>query len=321
VINEDIYDVIIVGGGPAGMAAGIYAKRAAVKTLLIESDNIGGQINTSDVIENYIGFDIISGGDLSSKISAHASRYGLEIIKKKVNNIDPGVDFHEIKLDDDLNLKTHSVIVATGGNPRRLNIPGESENFGKGVSYCAVCDGFFFQDRTVTVIGGGDSAVEESLYLSKIAKKVYLVHRRNELRAGRLLQKRAFAENNIEIMWNTVPKKINSDKTGVVSVQLEDTVTSERHDLATDGVFIFIGFKPNNRLLPVDVKMNPDGYVITNEKCETSVPGIYVVGDLREKYAKQIITAASDGCIAALAAAHYTEEKKAEVLAVEEKNF
>lgn len=316
-INKDIYDIIIIGGGPAGMAAGIYAKRAAAKTLLIESDNIGGQMNTSDVIENYIGFDTISGGDLSLKFSAHASNYNLEILNKKVISIDPGVEFHEIKFDDDQKLRTHSVIVATGGNPRRLNIPGESENFGKGVSYCAVCDGFFFQNRTVVVIGGGDSAVEESLYLSKIAKKIYLVHRRNELRAGRLLQKRAFAESNIEIIWNTIPKKINSDKNGVISIQLENTLIKKRRDLSTDGVFIFIGFNPNNSLLPIDVKMNPDGYVITNDKCETSVSGIYVVGDLREKYAKQIITAASDGCIAALAAAHYTEEKKAGELVVE----
>ncbi len=314
--SKDIYDVIIIGGGPAGMAAGIYAKRAAVKTLLIEGENVGGQMNTSDTIENYPGFETISGAGLSLKFADHASDYDLEVLKQKVEIIDPGADLHEVKLDGGENLRAHSVIVATGGNPRRLNISGESENFGKGVSYCAVCDGFFFQDRTVVVVGGGDSAVEESLYLSKIAKKVYLVHRRNELRAGRLLQKRAFAENNIEILWNKVPTKINSDKNCVISVELEDTLTKTKQVVLTDGVFIFIGFNPNNKILPVDVRMNSDGYVITNDKCETSVPGIYVVGDLREKYAKQIITAASDGCVAALAAAHYTEEKKAELLVV-----
>jgi thioredoxin reductase (NADPH) len=307
-----MYDLIIIGGGPGGLTAGIYAKRAAINTLLIEMGLPGGEMNNSDRIENYPGFTDVGGSELSEKFAAHAGEYGLEIRRETVTGIDPGMQHHEVRLSGGDALKTHTVIMATGGNPRKLQIPGESEFYGKGVSYCAVCDGFFFKDRTVVVIGGGDSAAEESLFLSKIAKKVYIVHRRDELRAGRLLQQRVLADCNIEVLWNTIPTAINADDMGVNAVQLKDTKTGEERELPTEGAFIFIGFEPNNGIVPVDVKMNADGYVITDEKCETSVPGIYAIGDLREKYARQIVIAAADGCTAALAAAHYAESKKAE---------
>jgi len=207
-------------------------------------------------------------------------------------------------------LMAHAIILATGGSPRKLQIPGEEDYYGKGVSYCAVCDGFFFRDKTVVVVGGGDTAVEESLYLAKLAKQVYIVHRRDALRASALLQQRAMAECKIEILWNSVATEIKANDNGVYAVDLKDTQTGEKSTQAADGVFIFIGFEPNNKLVPAGTKMNADGYVVTDEKCETNAPGIFVIGDLREKYYRQIVISASDGATAALAAAHYVETRK-----------
>jgi thioredoxin reductase (NADPH) len=245
------------------------------------------------------------------KLSLHAQSYGLEIRSAEVLELEPGLDFHTVKLADGAILQTHAVILATGGHPRKLNIPGEAELYGRGVSYCAVCDGFFFRNKTVVVVGGGDTAAEESLYLAKLVKQVYIVHRRDALRAGALLQQRVKADCKIEIIWNSVVTAIKADDGGVTAVDLKNTLTGELRELAADGVFIFIGFNPNNKLVPAGTKMNADGYVVTDDKCETNSPGIYVIGDLREKYARQIVLAAADGCTAALAAAHYVETRKA----------
>lgn len=310
-MSDTMYDVIIIGGGPAGLNAGIYAKRAAMNTVLIEKGIAGGQIVNSDEVENYLGFEHITGAELSMKFSQHAQSYGLEILSREAVGIVPGTDFHTVTLGNGDQLKTSAVILAAGGNPRKLNIPGENEYYGKGVSYCAVCDGFFFRDKTVLVIGGGDTAAEEALYLAKIAKQVYMAHRRDELRAGMILQQRIFDECKIEMLWSTIPTAIKANEAGVYAVDIQDVKTEEIRELPVDGAFIFIGFKPNNRLVPAGIKMSVEGYVVTNEKCETSIPGIFVVGDLREKYARQIITAAADGCVAALAAAHYVEARKA----------
>jgi len=309
--DSEIHDLVIVGGGPGGLSAGIYAMRAALKTVLIEKTLPGGQMSLSDEVENYPGFEHISGGELSAKFAQHAQSYGLEIVSQEVTAVEPGLDYHQVHLTDGSRLQTHAVILATGGNPRKLGVPGENEYYGKGVSYCAVCDGFFFRDKTVVVVGGGDSAAEEALYLAKLARKVYIAHRRDALRAGKLLQQRVMADCNIEILWNTVLAAIEADSGGVHRVILQDTQTGENRPLGTDGVFIFIGFEPNNQLVPAGTKMNADGYVMTDEKCETNVPGIYVIGDLRQKYARQIVISASDGCTASLAAAHYVETKKA----------
>jgi thioredoxin reductase (NADPH) len=311
-MSEAIYDVIIIGGGPGGLTSAVYAKRAALNTILIEKGVPGGQIVNSDEVENYLGFERIGGAELSMKFSQHAQSYGLEILSQEVVEIIPGADLHSIQLSNGDRLKAHAVILGTGGNPRKLNIPGETEFYGKGISYCAVCDGFFFRDKTVIVIGGGDTAAEESLYLAKIAKQVYMAHRRDELRAGMLLQQRVFDECKIEMLWNTIPLAFKANDAGVYAVDLKDVQTNEQRELPVDGVFIFIGFEPNNNLVPAGIKMSTEGYVVTNEKCETNIPGIYVVGDLREKYARQIITAAADGCNAALAAAHYVETKKSD---------
>ena len=309
--EENIYDLIIIGGGPGGMSAGIYAMRAALKTVLIEKGLPGGQVAMSAEVENYPSYENIGGSELSEKFVQHAKSYGMEMITSEVKALLPGLDYHRVHLDNGDVLTAHAVILATGGTPRKLNIPGEDDYYGKGVSYCAVCDGFFFRNKTVVVVGGGDTAAEEGLYLAKLCRQVYLVHRRDQLRAGMILQQRVKAECKMEVIWNTVATAIKADADGVTAVELKDVNSGEKKELATDGVFIFIGFDPNNQLVPAGTKMNADGYVVTDDKCETNTPGIYVIGDLREKYARQIVIAAADGATAALAAAHYVEVRKA----------
>ncbi|MGD9097807.1 MAG: thioredoxin-disulfide reductase [Desulfobacterales bacterium] len=304
------YDLVIIGGGPGGLSAGIYAMRAAMKTVLVEKGVAGGQVVMSDEVENYPGFEHTSGAELAMKFLEHAQAYGLEILSQEVSEVEPGLNHHHVHLADGSTLDTHAVILATGGSPRKLEIPGEDEYYGRGVSYCAVCDGFFFRNKTVVVVGGGDTATEEALYLAKLANKVYLVHRRDELRASKILQKRVMDDCKIEILWNTVPKAIKAGSDGVEAVALEDTLSGEGRELPTDGVFIFIGFEPNNQIVPAGVRMNADGYVMTDEKCETAIKGLFAIGDLREKYARQIVISAADGSTAALAAAHYVETQK-----------
>ena len=306
-----IYDLIIVGGGPGGLTAGIYAMRAALKTVLVEMAAPGGQENLSDSVENWPGDEHIGGSELSLKMAQHAQSYGLEIRTDEVVAVEPGLEFHTVRLGGGECLQAHAVVLATGGSPRKLEVPGEKEFYGKGVSYCAVCDGFFFRNKTVAVVGGGDSAIEESLYLAKLARQVYIIHRRDQLRAGMLLQQRAKAECKIEFIWNSVVAAVKANADGVYAVDVKNTRSGETRELATDGLFIFIGFVPNNRLVPAGIKRNADGYVMTDEQCATTIPGIYVIGDLREKYARQIVVAAADGCTAALSAAHYVEARKA----------
>ncbi len=308
--DEQLYDVIILGGGPAGLTAGIYAKRAALKTVLIEKGVPGGQVAITKEVENYPGFIDIGGFELCDKFLQHARHYQLEVIEKEAVLTAPGIKHHSVHLADGTVLRGNVVILAAGGTAQKLKIPGEDENFGKGVSYCATCDGFFFRDQTVAVIGGGDTALEDALYLAKITRKVYLIHRRDAFRGSRILQERVFAEPRIEIVYNTVATEIQSDEKGVRGLALKDTQNGKEREIDTDGVFIFVGFKPNNQLVPAGIKLNTSGYVITDEKCETTIPGIFAVGDLRQKYANQIVLAAADGCTAALAAAHYLETSK-----------
>ena len=308
--QSDFYDLIIIGGGPGGLSAAIYAMRAAMKTVLVEKGITGGQVTMSDEVENYPGFTHISGAELSMKFTQHAQSYDLEMISQEVTALDPGLDHHTVKLANGESLKAHAVILATGGSPKKLDVPGEREFYGKGVSYCATCDGFFFRGKTVVVVGGGDSAAEEALYLAKLCKKVYIAHRRDELRASKILQQRIFDDCNIEMLWNTVVTDIKAGSDGVERVGLKDTVTADTRELEVDGVFIFIGFIPNNELVPAGTRMNADGMVVTDERCQTNSPGVYVIGDLREKFARQIVLSAADGCTAALAAAYFVEAKK-----------
>lgn len=304
-------DLIIIGGGPGGLTAGIYAQRAALQTVLVEKGLPGGQLNNTDIVENWPGTESITGADLAAAMTNHAKTYGLEILTREVKEIEPGLEDHIVRLDNGDELRAPAVILACGGQPRRLGIPGELENYGKGVSYCAVCDGFFFRNKRVVVIGGGDTALEEALFLSKIASSVHLVHRRDAFRGGMILQKRVQAESKIHVVWDSVVTALHADISGVHSVDVRNVKTGAEQALPVDGAFIFIGFEPDNHLVPAGVKMNPQGFVITDEKCETNINGLFVVGDLREKYIKQIVTAAAEGCIAAQAAAHFVEEKRA----------
>lgn len=307
---SDVYDVIIVGGGPAGLTAGLYCMRAALNTLLYEKAVPGGQVAISKDVENYPGIENVTGFDLSEKFLQHAKSYGLRVIQREVTSIEPGRPLHTVHLADGSAARAYAVILAAGGSARKLNVPGETQYLGKGVSYCATCDGFFFRDKVVAVVGGGDTAVEESLYLSKLVQKVYLVHRRDSLRASRILQNRLLSDPKIEVLWNSVVTEVKGNGNDVTSVALQDLQSGQKRELPLDGVFVLIGYAPDNRLVPLGIRMNDRGYVTTDEKCETSIPGLFVVGDLREKYANQIVIAAADGCTAALAAAHHVESSK-----------
>jgi thioredoxin reductase (NADPH) len=309
-VNEP-YEVIIVGGGPAGLAAGLYSKRAGLKTILFEQGLPGGQIAISKEVENYPGVEGLTGFDLAEKLVHQARTFGLTIVPEEVVEVIAGTEQHTVLLANGDSYRAAALILALGGTARKLGIPGEADYLGRGVSYCATCDGFFFRGKLVIVVGGGDAAAEEALYLSRLARKVYLVHRRNELRANRLLQSRLQAEPAISIFWNTIVTEIKGDGRAVNGVTLKNTESGDSGDFSTDGVFIFIGYTPNNKLIPPEVRINEWGFVITDEKCETNVPGIFAAGDLRQKYANQIVVAVADGCIAALGAARYLEMQKA----------
>jgi thioredoxin reductase (NADPH) len=305
------YDLIIIGGGPGGMTAGIYAMRATLKTLLIEKGAFGGQMTMTDMVENYPGFDSINGYDLSQKFFDHAKKFELETLQQEVISIKPQLkNGFSVNLSNGQSFDTHAVILACGGRSRNLEIPGETELYGRGVSYCATCDGFFYRNKTVAVVGGGDTAVEEALYLAKLAQKVYLLHRRDELRASSILQKRILSEPKVDILWNSIPIEIKDNGQSVNGIILKDTKTNETRSLEIDGIFIFIGYIPNNTIVPEGIERSPEGYINTDHRCRTSMDGIYAIGDLRNNYAKQIVIAAGEGCIAALDAAQYIEQIK-----------
>lgn len=307
--EKEVYDLIILGGGPAGLTAGLYAMRAVLKTILVEKATPGGQVAITKGVENYPGFEEISGLELSDKFLHHAQSYGLEVVRDEVVSISPGPELHSVILESGKVLQGHAVIIATGGTARKLGVPGEDKLLGRGVSYCARCDGFFFRDRVVAVVGGGDTALEEALYLAKLASKVYLIHRRSTFRAGKILQKRV-ADSGIELVTDSIVTRINDRDDAVYSISVENILTGEQRTIDTEGVFIFVGLFPNNQIVPRGVEMDGSGYAITDSRGATAIPGIFIAGDLRQKYAKQIVVAAAEGCTAALAAAHYIDEKK-----------
>lgn len=299
------YDVIIVGAGPAGMTAAVYASRANLSTIMIERGMPGGQMaNTADV-ENFPGFDLITGPDLSTKMFSHAQKFGAEYAYGDIKNITVEGDDKIVDLGDK-QLKGKAVIIATGAEYKKIGVPGEAELGGRGVSYCAVCDGAFFKQKNLVVIGGGDSAVEEGVFLTKYADKVTIVHRRDTLRAQKILQERAFKNDKIDFIWNSTLKSINEKEGKVGSVTLIDNDGKET-DVETDGVFVYIGMQPLTKPFQHLGITDEVGYIITNEEMETNIPGIFAAGDVRQKKLRQIVTATGDGSIAAQNAQHYIE--------------
>lgn len=308
-VRNEIYDILIIGGGPAGLTAGIYAARSKLRTLILETGLLGGQMTTTDMIENFPGFPKgIPGAELSSLMEEQAKRFGVEIINGEALKIILEKDLKIVKTYES-NYNAEAVIISTGTEWRRLGIPGEDEFIGRGVSFCATCDGAFFKDSPIMVVGGGDSALTEALYLTKFASEVTIVHRRDSLRATKLYQERAFSNPKIKFLWNSILEEIKGDKT-VKSVIVRDIKTNERKEYSVEGVFLFIGRRPRTSFLKDLVKMDGEGYITTDEKCETSVRGIFAAGDCRKKLLYQISTAVGDGATAAFAAEKYLEGKK-----------
>lgn len=307
-----LYDVVIIGAGPAGMTAAVYASRANLDTLMLERGVPGGQMADTEEIENYPGFESILGQELSTKMFDHAKKFGAEYAYGEVKEIIDHGDYKEV-IAGDKSYKTKTVIIATGAEYKKLGIQGEAELTGRGVSYCAVCDGAFFRERHLAVIGGGDSAVEEGMYLTRFASKVTIIHRRDKLRAQKIIQDRAFANEKIDFIWDTVVEQINEKDGKVGSLTLKNLKTGETSEFAADGVFVYIGTVPLSEPFKSLGIVDEDGYIPTNENMETKIPGVYAAGDIRVKDLRQVVTATGDGSIAAEAAIKYIEEQAAKV--------
>ncbi len=304
------YDLIIIGGGPAGLTAGLYAARGKLRTLLIEKMAPGGQVASTFLVENYPGFpEGIPGLDLAQAMENQAKRFGLEIISGEVGQLTCRGQLWEI-VHEKKKLITKAVIVATGVEVTKLGIPGEEELKGKGVSYCATCDGPFFRNEEIAVVGGGDSAVDEALFLTRFAKRVYLIHRRGALRAEKILQERAFQNEKIEIIWDTVVAGVVG-QSEVAGLELKNLKTQLTRTLPVKGVFFYVGLKPNTEFLKLVVELDDQGYVITDVNLATSAPGIFAAGDVRQKQLRQVATAVGDGATAAFAVEQYIESLKA----------
>lgn len=304
------YDVIIIGGGPAGISAGMYAARAALKTVLLEKGMPGGQASTTDKIENYPGFPAgIPGPDLMLKMDEQARNFGMEVRFTEVLSVSQTQDgnFAVITFDGDITGKT--LIISTGAQSKSLGVPGEEQFRGRGVSYCATCDGAFFQGKTVAVLGGGDSAIQEGIYLTKFAEKVYIIHRRGELRATKVLQEKALAHPRIEFLLDTVVTNIlGGDK--VEAVRVKRVSTGEEKAVAVNGVFVYIGKEPSTELFRGFIDIDERGYIPTDAKMQTSRRGVFAAGDVRQTPLRQVVTAVADGAIAAVAADEYIEHGK-----------
>ncbi len=299
------YDVLIIGGGPAGLSAALYAGRAEMKTLLIEQGLPGGQAATTDAIANYPGFTEIDGPELMRRMEEHARVFGVEIITAEVSSLVlSGRDRTVVTSEGEFTAP--AVIIASGAKPRKLGIPGEAEYTGAGVSYCATCDGAFYRDLHVVVVGGGDAAIQEAVFLTRFARQVTVVHRRDELRATKVVQEKAFQNRKIVFRWNTVLESIRGGDMveAVVARNVKDNTVE---DIPCDGVFMYVGMDPNTAWLPPEIKLSNQGYIITDENMLTSAPGVFAAGDVRVKLLRQIVTAVGDGATAAVAAEKYLE--------------
>ncbi len=314
--EEKIYDVIIIGAGPAGMTAAVYTSRANLSTLMIERGIPGGQMANTEDVENYPGFEHILGPDLSTKMFEHAKKFGAEYAYGDIKEVVDGKEYKTVKAGKK-EYKARAVIISSGAEYKKLGVPGEKELGGRGVSYCAVCDGAFFKGKELLVVGGGDSAVEEGVYLTRFASKVTIVHRRDELRAQKILQDRAFQNEKINFIWNHTVKEINEENGKVGSVTLVSTVDGEEQQFKADGAFIYVGMLPLTGPFENLGITNQMGYIETNELMATKVDGIFAAGDVREKTLRQIVTATGDGSIAAQSVQHYIEHLLEELNAVE----
>jgi thioredoxin reductase (NADPH) len=300
------YDVIIVGAGPAGLCAAMYAGRGMLKALTIERGAPGGELLNTDLVEDYLGFESIKGWDLAQKFTDHAKKFGAEIVTDTVESVRRAPDgWFDLTTARERHYRAPAVILTAGGTPIKLGVPGEREYAGKGVSYCAVCDGAFFKGEVLAVVGGGDAAVEEADYLTRYAAKVYIVHRRDRFRASRILQERAFANPKIEAVWNKRVVEVAGTERGTDHLELEDTVTGARSQLKVGGVFIFIGFKPNTGIVEGHVDHDAGGYLVTDERMMTSIPGLFAAGDVRSQLTRQVTTAVGDATTAAIAVEKY----------------
>ncbi len=301
------YDLVIIGAGPAGLTAGLYAGRAKLSVLVLEKAAPGGQILVSDWIENYPGFpEGISGADLMAEMLAQAKRFGVEIRTSDVVSLDVAEPVKQVQVSD-TTLTAKSVIIATGASPRKLGVPGEDQYYGQGVSTCATCDAPFFKDSVVAAVGGGDTAVQESIFVTKFAKKVYLIHRRDQLRATRVLQDRAFENEKIEILWDSVVTEIKGGDAGVEGVTVKNVKTGDSRDLSVDGCFMWVGVVPNTAFAEGAVDRTDAGFILADQRMQTSAPGVYAAGDARDTPLRQVATAVGDGAIAAFEAANYIE--------------
>lgn len=310
-VNRD-YEVIIVGGGPAGLCAGMYTGRGMLKTAILERGMPGGELLQTEWIEDYPGFLKVKGFELAQKMAEHATHFGAEILQFEVESIRKREtdQLFEVATTAGTTFEAPAVVLTAGGTPLKLGVPGELEYAGRGVSYCAVCDGAFFKGEIIAVVGGGDAAVEEADYLTRYAEKVYIIHRRDSFRASKIVQARAFANPKIEVIWNTQVLAMTGEPAGLRHLALENTVTGERSTLAATGCFVFIGFKPNSHLVAQHVSHDPQGYLLTDDRMMTSIPGLWAAGDVRVQLVKQVTTAVGDGTTAAIAIEKYLTERR-----------
>ncbi len=310
-MKETDYQLIIVGGGPAGLTAGMYAARGRVKTLLIEKGATGGQVLVTDRVDNYPAFtEGISGFELIDKMTAHADRFGLEKKFAAVASMDLQGERKVITLETGEELTSQAVIICTGAKPRKIAVPGEEELQGRGVSYCATCDGPFYREQNIAVVGGGNTAIQEALHLTKFAARVTVIHRRDSLRATVILQEKAFAEEKINFIWDAQVSEIIGDDNGVASLQIQHN-NGSTSTLPVTGIFVLIGVVPNNEALPMEqLERDDSGFIITDHEMCTHLPGVYAAGDIRSKNSRQIINAAGEGATAELSAEHYISNQK-----------
>lgn len=303
--------VVIIGSGPAGYTAALYASRASLNPLVIEGHEPGGQLTTTTDVENFPGFpDGVMGPELMSKMKTQAGRFGTEYMSTYVNDVDLSQRPFKITCENGNELTAETIIISTGASAKYLGLPNEMELIGKGVSACATCDGFFYRDKVIHVVGGGDTAMEEATFLTKFASKVYVLHRRDTLRASKAMQERAFKNEKIEFIWNTEVEEILFDDSGVTGLKVKNTQTGEVTERATDGFFLAIGHQPNTGFLKGQLNLDDSGYIVpTNAPHpDTNVPGVFACGDVQDHYYRQAISAAGSGCMAAIRAERYLED-------------